>query len=112
MNIHPTSIVSPGAKLGAGVSVGPYAVIEEDTEIGLRRAGFKSTGLDLLKEAYRRLLRSGLSLEDALGSLEDLDDPLVAQLIDFARNSSRGFCHEEREGLRPKGKELEAGIEN
>ena len=34
MNIHSTSIVSPGAELGAGVSVGPYAVIEEDTEIG------------------------------------------------------------------------------
>jgi UDP-N-acetylglucosamine acyltransferase len=63
--------------------------------LGLRRAGFKSQGLLLLKESYRRLLRSGLSLEDALGSLKDLNDPLVAHLIDFARNSSRGFCHEE-----------------
>ena len=70
--------------------------------VGLRRAGFKSGELELLKEAYRRLLRSGLSLEDALGDLEDLADPLVAQLIDFARNSSRGFCHEERKGRRAK----------
>jgi UDP-N-acetylglucosamine acyltransferase len=31
--IHPTAVVD-GAKLGAGVSVGPYAVIEEDVVIG------------------------------------------------------------------------------
>ena len=34
MNIHPTSIISPGARLGANVSVGPYTVIEQDTDIG------------------------------------------------------------------------------
>jgi UDP-N-acetylglucosamine acyltransferase len=32
--IHPTAIVHPGAKLAAGVSVGPYAVIGEHVEIG------------------------------------------------------------------------------
>lgn len=32
--IHPTAYIAPGAKLGAGVSVGPFAVIEGDTEIG------------------------------------------------------------------------------
>ncbi len=76
--------------------------------VGLRRAGFKSTGIALLKEGYRRLLRSGLSLEDALGSLKELDDPLVAELIDFARNSSRGFCHEESKGRRAKSEGLRA----
>lgn len=69
--------------------------------VGLRRAGFKSGGLQNLKEAYRVLLRSGLSLTDALASLESLGDPLVAHLIDFVRNSSRGFCHEENK--RAKG---------
>jgi len=63
--------------------------------VGLRRAGFKSSELHTLKEAYRMLLRSGLSLEDALGRLEDLADPVIAHLIDFIRRSSRGFCHEE-----------------
>ncbi len=72
------------------------------------KGGFKSPGLETLKEAYRRLLRSGLSFEDALGSLEDFADPLVAQLIAFARNSSRGFCHEERKERRAKGKERRA----
>ena len=32
--IHSTAIVDPGARLGEGVSVGPYAVIESGTEIG------------------------------------------------------------------------------
>lgn len=32
--IHPQAVVAPGAKLGAGVSVGPFAVIEEGVEIG------------------------------------------------------------------------------
>ncbi|HKP84643.1 MAG TPA: acyl-ACP--UDP-N-acetylglucosamine O-acyltransferase, partial [Blastocatellia bacterium] len=34
MNIHPTAIVSEGARLGEDVRVGPYAVIEQDTSIG------------------------------------------------------------------------------
>jgi UDP-N-acetylglucosamine acyltransferase len=32
--IHPTAIVSPSASLGADVEVGPYAIIENDVEIG------------------------------------------------------------------------------
>ena len=32
--IHSTAIIHPGAKLGAGVSVGPYSIIGEHVEIG------------------------------------------------------------------------------
>lgn len=32
--IHETAVVDPGARLGEGVRVGPYAVIGEDVEIG------------------------------------------------------------------------------
>ncbi|MDR0439388.1 MAG: acyl-ACP--UDP-N-acetylglucosamine O-acyltransferase [Candidatus Accumulibacter sp.] len=32
--IHPTAIIHPGAKLGAGVSVGPYSIIGEHVVIG------------------------------------------------------------------------------
>ena len=32
--IHPTAIIAPSAKLAANVSVGPYVVIEEETQIG------------------------------------------------------------------------------
>ena len=34
MTIHRTAMISEGARLGAGVTVGPYAVIEEETEVG------------------------------------------------------------------------------
>ena len=32
-NIHPTAIISPGAKIAAGVSIGPYSCIGPDVEI-------------------------------------------------------------------------------
>ncbi len=32
--VHSTAIVSPGAQLGSDVKVGPYVIIEENTEIG------------------------------------------------------------------------------
>ena len=34
MNIHPTAIIHPGAKLAEEVSIGPYAVIEDRVTIG------------------------------------------------------------------------------
>ena len=32
--IHPTALIDPGAKIGAGTTIGPYSVIAEDVEIG------------------------------------------------------------------------------
>ena len=34
MSVHPTAIVSPDARLGRDVAVGPFAVIEEGAVIG------------------------------------------------------------------------------
>jgi UDP-N-acetylglucosamine acyltransferase len=34
MQIHPTAVVSPLARLGCDVAVGPYAVIEDDVTVG------------------------------------------------------------------------------
>ena len=36
MLIHPTAIVSEAANLGPGVTIGPYAIVENDTIIGAR----------------------------------------------------------------------------
>lgn len=33
-DIHPLAVVAPSARLGAGVKVGPYAIIGEETELG------------------------------------------------------------------------------
>jgi UDP-N-acetylglucosamine acyltransferase len=34
MNIHPTALVHPGARLAAGVEVGPFSIVGEHVEIG------------------------------------------------------------------------------
>jgi UDP-N-acetylglucosamine acyltransferase len=34
MAIHPTSIIEPGAKIGADVSIGPFCYIQNDVEVG------------------------------------------------------------------------------
>jgi UDP-N-acetylglucosamine acyltransferase len=33
-SIHPTALIAPGAKIGKGVSVGPYTIVGEHVEIG------------------------------------------------------------------------------
>jgi UDP-N-acetylglucosamine acyltransferase len=61
--------------------------------VGLRRAGMSASQLRTLKEAYRILLRSGLTLAAALESLDRMEDPLCAELATFVRGSRRGFAH-------------------
>lgn len=64
--------------------------------VGLRRAGFSSEERRALKDAYRILFRRSLALEDALRELANLDDGNVAHLIEFIRNSRRGFARARR----------------
>jgi UDP-N-acetylglucosamine acyltransferase len=62
--------------------------------VGLRRAGFDGPQRQAVKQAYRVLLRSGLSLDEALGCLARVEDQLVNELTSFVRASQRGFCRE------------------
>lgn len=69
--IHVTAIVAPGAKLGTGVSIGPYAVIEEDVEIGADTAieafGFLGRGVRVGRNCWlhpRVTLYAGSRLGD------------------------------------------------
>jgi UDP-3-O-[3-hydroxymyristoyl] glucosamine N-acyltransferase len=60
--VHTTAAIAPGAKLGAGVGVGPHAVIEDDVEVGegcyigpgcvLRRGSRIGAGSRLEANAY------------------------------------------------------------
>ena len=34
MNIHPTAIIHPGAKVACNVTIGPYSIIGENVELG------------------------------------------------------------------------------
>ncbi len=38
LGLHPTAVIDPSARLGTGISIGPYVVIEKDTVIGNRAA--------------------------------------------------------------------------
>jgi UDP-N-acetylglucosamine acyltransferase len=61
---------------------------------GLRRAGLKTNQLQIVKQAYRILLRSGIGLDEAINALHEFEDPLVNYLVSFIRSSERGFCRE------------------
>lgn len=59
--------------------------------VGLRRSGFNEDERRALKDAYRILFRSALPLQNALQTLDDLEDEHVAHLVNFIRGSKRGF---------------------
>ena len=65
--------------------------------VGLRRASFSSEERKALKDAYRILFRKGLALEDALKEMAELKDDNVGHLINFIRNSKRGFTRAARD---------------
>ena len=59
--------------------------------VGLRRGGFNEDTRRALKDAYRILFRSALPLQNALQTLDELEDEHVAHLVNFIRGSKRGF---------------------
>jgi UDP-N-acetylglucosamine acyltransferase len=65
--------------------------------VGLRRAGFSEEARRALKDAYRTLFRSSISLEDALQQLAQVDDENVSHLLSFIRGSKRGFIRAARD---------------
>jgi UDP-N-acetylglucosamine acyltransferase len=59
---------------------------------GLKRAGIDSHGREKLKEAFRTLFRSSLSLPDAMAKIEEGEVTAeVRHLLDFIRSSERGI---------------------
>ncbi len=66
--------------------------------VGLRRAGFSVAARRALKRAYQLLFRTNLPLAVALAELEQVDDEHVQHLVNFIRNSQRGFASAVRRG--------------
>ncbi|MCW8828543.1 MAG: acyl-ACP--UDP-N-acetylglucosamine O-acyltransferase [Gammaproteobacteria bacterium] len=64
--------------------------------VGLKRAGFKLEELRILKQAYKLLFRSGLSLQEIISQLRALDSPPASHLAEFISDSRRSF-HRARE---------------
>ncbi len=63
--------------------------------VGLRRAGFSTESRRALKDAYQLLFHARMPLEDALREMEGIDDEQVQHLVDFIRDSRRGFARAE-----------------
>ena len=78
------------------VSDGNPARVRGLNSVGLRRAGLSTESRLQLKRAYRLLFRSNLPLPDALEQMSALQDPNVDHLVQFIRNSKRGFTRSER----------------
>jgi UDP-N-acetylglucosamine acyltransferase len=62
--------------------------------VGLRRHKFSEETVSALKQAYRILFRSHLTLQKAMGRVEKevADFPQVRHLLEFLKGSKRGVC--------------------
>lgn len=97
-------------KVGAHVMLGvatvsfkdipPYLMVHGNTAKpyglnvrGLRRRGFSEAVVAALKESYKKVYRSGLTVEQAIQELAPLiaQHPEVAVFTDFVRNAERGI---------------------
>ncbi len=62
--------------------------------IGLKRADFSYEEINELKKAYKIIFRSSLQFEDAYDKLKNSASKNVVHMIEFLKNSSRGFCRD------------------
>ncbi|MEO8593873.1 MAG: acyl-ACP--UDP-N-acetylglucosamine O-acyltransferase [Candidatus Solibacter sp.] len=73
----------------SGFEIAPHGL----NLVGLKRAEIAPAAIRTLKEAYRRLYRQGLKLEDALARIDaELGTPETSQLTAFIRSSRRGIA--------------------
>jgi len=64
-------------------------------KVGLRRAGFTREQMNVLKQAYQWLYRSGLKLAGALERIErEIPNEHTRRLVEFIRASKRGIARE------------------
>lgn len=70
------------------------SVIRAVNKIGLERNGFDAGQIDAIKSAFRTIIRSGLTLQDAAARLraEYPDNPEVQEMLAFAEASTIGLA--------------------
>jgi len=74
-------------------AVGNRAVLHGLNSIGLKRRGFSSESVSSLKKAYAMIFRANRVLKEVLEEVEDTlsESDEVMYLVDFLKNSKRGF---------------------
>lgn len=114
VHIADKAFISGGVMVHQFVQIGSYAMIGGNTKItqdtlpfmitdgvpagvhglnlvGLKRAGFKLADVKSLKEAYRILFRTSLSVEYKLEQIIAIENEHAQVLASFIRGSKRGF---------------------
>lgn len=73
--------------------VGHAASVVGLNSVGLKRNGFTSDDMDVLKRAYKAIFRRSLTVKQALVELYEMvpDSDKVQPLIDFLKSSNRGI---------------------
>jgi len=66
----------------------PYGI----NVVGLRRHGFKTEDIKIIKQAYKVIFHSHLSLKEIMKELEKKESPHIKRILEFIQSSKRGFC--------------------
>jgi len=89
---------------------GRPAVAEQVNRVGLRRAGVSLAARNELKQAFRTLFRSELTIPEALDALEaSAETEEVKELVAFCRESKRGIPKGAQRARRGIGQPSEPG---
>ncbi|MDR2860429.1 MAG: acyl-ACP--UDP-N-acetylglucosamine O-acyltransferase [Elusimicrobiota bacterium] len=90
------SMISGGAKVVMDVI--PYATAHGDRAVlvglnvvGMKRSKMKLSEIEEVKNAYKTLFMSKLTLSDALIRLEEAASPYIKEITDFIKASQRGI---------------------
>jgi len=103
IGVHQFTKIGKGAMISGGAMVSmdiiPYAVAQGDRAvlaglnvIGLKRKQVKLSEIEDVKNAYRTLFLSKLTLNDALAKLENSNSSYVKDIINFIKSSQRGIA--------------------
>ncbi len=98
-------------RVGAGAFIGGYSKLTQDAlpyciadgvpaetrtinKIGMERRGFSPETIRTVRQAFKTIIRSGLTLAEAAAELEEKfpDSPEVKQMLEFARASDIGLA--------------------
>ncbi|MBV9405878.1 MAG: acyl-ACP--UDP-N-acetylglucosamine O-acyltransferase [Acidobacteriaceae bacterium] len=110
-NVGGLSAIHQFCRIGRHAMVGSYSVIKQNVlpfsitaanhqvevyganRIGLERSGYSSDAIEALQTAFRILTRAGLNTSQALSRIEEevAQTAEIKALIEFIRNSERGF---------------------
>lgn len=111
-NIGGLSAIHQFCRIGRYAMVGSYSVIKQNVlpfsitaanhhvevyganKVGMERAGFSAEAIEPLQNTFRTLTRAGLNTTQALTRIEEeiAQTDEVKELLEFIRNSPRGFC--------------------